>query len=212
MFLRRKELAIKLSSVPGFPRPKPRLEQYVTDPEVAALLATLVAARHGKVDVVLDLGCGTGMLSYALLEAGVAGYTVCLDLDHEALRVAIDFAAREGVSHRVDAVAADARKPPVRRAALVVTNPPFGMRSRRGRDLEFVRAGLQVADCVVSIHAWSDGLLAAVERKVGSKPRLLAVEQQRIPAFLEEHRRRVHRVKVAVLETCRGDAGGEEGE
>ncbi len=199
-----------LSGYPGFPAPKPRLEQYLTDPDVAALMA-LRAASAACPGTVCDLCSGTGLLIYAYALAGCLAYGVGVELDVEAVRVALTALRERGLGHLVDIVVGDARRAPIRSRGVdvVLSNPPFGIRSKRGMDLEILREALRIArKRTVTLHAWSEGLLVAIERKVGCKPRLAALEYNAIPAFLEEHRRRVHRVKVAVVE-C--GAGGEEG-
>ncbi|AEM38047.1 methyltransferase [Pyrolobus fumarii 1A] len=197
----RKHLAIILSRVPSFERAKVELEQYRTDPEVAATLVYSVLAREGSVDSIADFGCGTGMLTYGMLISGAAAYAVCIDIDYDAIRVAHEFVRNEMFGHAVDLVVADARCPPLREKSIevVVMNPPFGIRSRRGIDLEFLRAAIAVSNKVYSIHAWSDGLLRAIRAKLGCKAGVIDVLNHAIPAFLLEHRRRVHRVKVALV-------------
>ncbi len=206
--LNKRSVAMLLSRVPGFPKPKPRLEQYVTDSEVAAELVTRMSLLGLRRRVVADFGCGTGMLAYALALLNLASYIACIEIDPLAVRIARDFMRREGYDVLVDFVVSDALKPPLRSVNLVVMNPPFGIRSRRGLDIDFLKAGLSVADVIVSIHAWSDGLIGAVESKTGCKPVVLFEAWQRIPQFLEEHRRRIHRTRVVAIlvsrERCRG--------
>ena len=67
--MRLKHLEASLSCLQReFPDPKVELEQYPTSPELAACVVDAAANRGdigGEGQSVLDLGCGTGMLTVA---------------------------------------------------------------------------------------------------------------------------------------------------
>ncbi len=204
MRLNKRSIAIMLARVPRFSRPRLHLEQYVTDPDVAAELLTRLLLMGFQWRVVADFGCGTGMLSYALALGGLASYIVCMDIDVEALLKARDFISVENYDYIIDFVVSDALRPPIRHLDAVIMNPPFGIRSRRGLDIAFLKSALRVSRFVVSLHAWSDGLLDAIEAKTGCKPRVLFEAFQRIPQVFDMHRRRVHHTKVIAIVVNKG--------
>ena len=82
-----RQLEISLQKVSGFSNPNAALEQYVTPSDLAARFLH-DAYMHGDIEGmrVLDLGCGTGMLSVgaSLLGAEVTG----VDCDASALSAA----------------------------------------------------------------------------------------------------------------------------
>lgn len=91
--MRLKHLQSALSSVPNpqFIEPNVSLEQYATSPQ---LCSYIIQAAHENDDIglnrsVLDLGCGTGMLSIGCALVG-SSHIIMVDCDSEALRVAID--------------------------------------------------------------------------------------------------------------------------
>ena len=132
------------------------LEQYATSAELAAAIIT-----HIQDDVldkrVLDLGCGTGMLSCACALAG-ASIVVGVDCDEDALALARTNVAECDVDHVVDFVRCridDNAQLPLRNAFdTCVMNPPFGTR-KKGIDAAFVRAALSLCDVVYSLHKTS---------------------------------------------------------
>jgi ribosomal protein L11 methyltransferase len=69
-------------------------------PSTALVLAALVARLRGG-ESVLDVGCGSGVLSVAAAALGAASATA-LDIDPGALAVTRDNAARNGLSQRID--------------------------------------------------------------------------------------------------------------
>ena len=144
----------------AFVRPKAALEQYITSPALAAAWLAHASAARGDVCArtrVLDLGCGTGMLSCAAAIAGAACVTA-VDCDADALEQLSANVDALGVGHRVCALRArvglEPRLPHVRRGAfdVVLTNPPFGTKMR-GADTFFLCAARETgARIVYSLH------------------------------------------------------------
>jgi predicted RNA methylase len=132
------------------------LEQYATSAELGAAIIT-----HIQDDVldkrVLDLGCGTGMLSCACALAG-ASIVVGVDCDEDALALARTNVQECDVDHVVDFVRCridDNAQLPLRNAFdTCVMNPPFGTR-KKGIDAAFLRAALSLCDVVYSLHKTS---------------------------------------------------------
>jgi len=148
-------LAQRLAIVAGFEDPKVSLEQYRTPPELAAHLVH-TADLHGDVEdrVVVDLGCGTGMLA---LGAALRGPTqvVGLDVDPGALATALDNERKVASSSNVEWLRADATRAPLCPAepTTVVMNPPFGAQSgNEHADRAFLSTAADVADVSYSIH------------------------------------------------------------
>lgn len=119
-----KQLEMRLQKVQGFRSPVADLEQYMTPAPLAARLLH-EAALAGDISgmKVVDIGCGTGMLSIgaALLGATVIG----VDIDEVVLKTARKNAELFGVDiewirMRIDDTAACLT------ADTVVMNPPFG--------------------------------------------------------------------------------------
>ena len=83
----KKALAMLLSGLEGFIGPKVRVEQYATDPEIAAevLWQAYMKGDIGKVSV--DLGCGTGILGIGLLALG-SEKVYFIDLDQKVIDIA----------------------------------------------------------------------------------------------------------------------------
>ncbi|HJJ36100.1 MAG TPA: METTL5 family protein [Methanocorpusculum sp.] len=142
-----KNLEMALQKIQGFSHPDAALEQYLTPPDLAARFL-FDAYMHQDLDGlrVLDLGCGTGMLSIgaALLGAAVTG----IDCDPSALSVARGNAALFDVpvefsQMRLPAESIDAFD-------TVVMNPPFGAQNEHA-DRPFIETALAAAPVVWGI-------------------------------------------------------------
>jgi putative methylase len=146
--IRKKDLEIALAKVPVFRDPKAALEQYPTPASIAADML-FNAYSNGDVEgmKVMDLGCGTGVLSLGAWMLG-AGMVVGYDVDPDALETARECARSFGsdavfIESDVNGVA--------EKADTVVMNPPFGCQTRRA-DRDFLDKAMDSADCIYSVH------------------------------------------------------------
>lgn len=147
-----RQLEMTLQRLSGFTKPRASLEQYQTPAPLAARLlyhALMKGDLAGK--RVVDLGCGTGILSIGAALLGAASVTG-VDIDPNALEVARENAALPGAE--VTFIAADIREgcrdviggP----CDTVVMNPPFGAQKAHA-DRPFIDCALVLAPVVYSI-------------------------------------------------------------
>ena len=206
----KKELEIALETVWPHPSPTHEFEQY-TLPAYLASELLWAAYMNGDIEgkVVLDLGCGTGILAVGAALLG-ASAVLGVDIDTSALRIAARNAATLGVATRVAWVAA--RIPHFSaRADTVVENPPFGV-WRKGSDMIFLVTSMECADVVYSIHKSNEKTRRLVKKLASgagfavswiSKGRAL-----RLKPTMPFHRLREHRVAVDLYRlTRRADEG-----
>lgn len=92
----------------------------------------LASVRDVEGKRVLDVGTGTGVLSFLLLQRGAAS-VVATDCDARALACARDNAARLGLSERFSAVEADVFPADAGTFDLIVSNPPWLPEAPRNR-------------------------------------------------------------------------------
>ncbi|RNJ26450.1 METTL5 family protein [Halosegnis longus] len=150
----RSQLAQQLGVVAGFDTPRIDLEQYRTPPELAAHLVHVAALQDDIADrTVVDLGCGTGMLTLASALAG-ARLSVGVELDAAALATASENESRVGARSEVAWLRGDATRPPLSCSdATVVMNPPFGARDgNEHADRAFLAAARTLGSVSYSIH------------------------------------------------------------
>ncbi len=207
----RRDLELVLERLRDFTSPVESLEQYRTPGDVASLMIWEAYMRGDLArDLVVDLGCGTGVLAYGSLLLG-APSALCLDVDWSALAV-----ARENLSEfrgAYDLVAGDVRSLPLRPVGdrcSVVMNPPFGVK-RRGADVEFLRAAAAACSTVYSVHKHSPGFLKLVARlagELGCGVEVVAETTMTLRQTMRHHRRRVHRFRAVLIRLAR-NSGGE---
>ena len=149
----KKALAVLLSSLEGFIGPKVRVEQYSTDPEIAAevLWNVFMKGDIGKVSV--DLGCGPGMLGIGLLALG-AQKVYFVDFDKKVMDVAKANVAKIESECKV-AGETIFRLSDINdfneQVGLVVMNPPFGIKVRH-MDKVFLKKAFEIGKVVYSFH------------------------------------------------------------
>ena len=144
-----KNLEIRLQKVAGFEKPKVEFEQYMTPAPLAARFL-FDAFLHGDIEgmKVLDLGCGTGMLSVgaALLGGDVIGVdgdsSALLTAEKNAASQKLDITFRQEII-RSETAEADAYD-------TVIMNPPFGAQNEHA-DRPFIEAALISAPVVWGI-------------------------------------------------------------
>ncbi len=198
----KKDLEIILENVKRFSRPKLELEQYVTDSSIVAEIVWLSYMR-GEVSYskILDLGCGTGRFSVASALLG-AKLVICLDVDIDAIDDARRNIADIGVETMVDVVVADARYLPFREHTfdVVFQNPPFGIQSRRGMDIEFLKSAIRAGCRVYTIHKAEtvDYVIRRI-RELGREVSIIGKRVINIPLTYSHHRKRIHKVEVVLL-------------
>jgi predicted RNA methylase len=156
--MKQRKLEMELQQLRTFVEPKVQLEQYHTPANIAA---SFIHCVHGNGHVegleVVDLGCGTGMLSVGCLLMG-ASKIVAIDVDEvtSLLRVhhwpqphgtAQDALAimRENMASldaemtaRLEVRCADVLTVAELAADVVIMNPPFGTRAK-GVDMAFLK-------------------------------------------------------------------------
>lgn len=170
-----KELEYELSSVKPFAKPKLELEQYATDAHVAARMLYTAQTTFEDIEdkVILDLGCGCGMLSIAAIMMG-AKHVVGVDIDVDAQSQCRsnlelmeieegplvgdeqddEFEAKVELIN-VNVLDTDALDKALsgRHFETVILNPPFGTKDNAGIDMHFLEVALKYADkAVYSLH------------------------------------------------------------
>jgi putative methylase len=194
--MKKKDLEIELEKVPRFEDPDPFLEQYLTPASIAADVLFNAYANGDIKDLkIMDLGCGTGMLSFGswLLGAGsVAGY----DSSQKALDLAASHASliNAGISFILSDV-----KDIEEGADTVVMNPPFGCQNRRA-DRDFLKKAMDSAECVYSFHM-ADTLDFVKEyvKKNGREIVYNKIYKYDIPHTFTFHSKERHSVDIVVV-------------
>uniref|UniRef100_A0A182FB22 Methyltransferase-like protein 5 n=2 Tax=Anopheles albimanus TaxID=7167 RepID=A0A182FB22_ANOAL len=152
-----KTLEEYLQGVEDFDSPKVSLEQYITPPHIASQVLYAVQTKYGDLEgrTVLDLGCGTGMLSIGAAMLGAA-LVIGTEIDADAVKNFQDN-CDEFELYNVDCLQADVLQ--LRglwggtRFDTVLMNPPFGTKNNAGIDMHFLRTGLELArGAVYSLH------------------------------------------------------------
>jgi len=146
-------LGMILSRLKGFDTAKVRVEQYVTEPEIAAdvLWNMKMQGDIGKVSA--DLGAGTGILGLGIAVMS-KGRVYMVENDKDALKALRDNARKlesEGLIQGEWIVVEGDVKKFKEKCDVVVMNPPFGTKVRHA-DREFLVKAFEIADVVYSFH------------------------------------------------------------
>ena len=149
----KKALAVALSKLEGFREAKVSVEQYTTDPEIAAEILWNARMRGDLGKVSADLGCGTGILGIGLMLLGkVRVYMV--DSDSDALETAKRNLEKVKSEYEVPGEAVFVHQDVQnfgKKAELVVENPPFGVKKRHA-DRAFLKKAFETGNIVYSFH------------------------------------------------------------
>lgn len=184
---------------------KQELEQYPTPTSVASHMVWTIRMKNKMVNkTVIDMGCGSGVLSIASLFAG-ASRVLCLDIDEDILLHAKSLMDKyySELSYRVILIHGDVLDSLFNNIDTVVMNPPFGVvRRNRGLDIKFLESALLNARYVFSLHKYSDGLVEIVKNiTMWRRVEIIWFEilELEIPMLYPRHRKRVHRVKALFI-------------
>lgn len=199
-FLSKSELAIVLSKLKGFKRPKVGVEQYSMDSEIGASVlwnAALLGDIKQKVSV--DLGCGTGILGIGTLLLG-AKKVYFVDSDQEALKIAKENwqkvksespAMGEGIFLCQDIANFN------KKVDVVLENPPFGVKVRHA-DRVFLEKAFSLAPVIYSFHkSESKGFIEAFAKDNSFKITHCWKFKFPLKASMAFHKRRIYRIDVS---------------
>ena len=195
-------LAIVLSGLRGFYKPKVKQEQYLMDSEIGAstLWNTHLLGDIGKKRVA-DLGCGTGVLGIGALLLG-AKMVFFVDSDKKVLGIAKNNVSKvksEGYSlGEAKFMWLDIGDLKIK-ADVVIQNPPFGTKVKHN-DIFFLENALKIAPIVYSFHKSETN--AFLERFVAKKnAKITHIWGFKFPlkATFSFHRRQIHRINVSCL-------------
>uniref|UniRef100_A0A7S1SMY4 Methyltransferase small domain-containing protein n=1 Tax=Tetraselmis chuii TaxID=63592 RepID=A0A7S1SMY4_9CHLO len=199
-----KQLESMLQDVEPFEVPKIELEQYPTTAHLASHFLFEVENRFGELDgcSVLDLGCGTAMLSIGAVIMGAA-HVVAIDVDEDALTVAQRNVSQWEDDMPIDFVRSDVRQVAGQgrlRAETVLMNPPFGTR-RKGADVEFLEAAFQLSsNSIYSLHKTSTrSHIEKVARRLNAASAdVIAQLRYDLPASYKFHKEKSKDIEVDI--------------
>ncbi len=194
--MKKKELERALQRVTPHTRPRPDLEQYSTP---ATIAADMLYTAHTFGDVegreVVDLGCGSGILSIGAALLGAERVTG-IDVDPQAIDDARRNVEEAGV--KVEFLNTDIRDADLR-ADTVIMNPPFGAQ-RRNADRPFLETALRIAPRAYSLHnARTLGFLVGMIRAMDATIFFHKSYKFEIPHLFEFHDRKKKDIEVVLL-------------
>lgn len=142
----------------------------VPRPETEVLVDAVRAFAAGRALTVLDLGTGSGAIAVALARSEPALRILATDVSAEALAVARENAAANGVAGRIELLEGDLFDPVTEPVDIVAANLPY-LRADALHDLGGDRASLAFEPQLATI-AGADGL-DLIRRAAADLPRVL---------------------------------------
>lgn len=194
--LSRSRLAIELSTIKGFSEPKVRVEQYITDSEIAATVlwdAYMKGDIKGK--VIADLGCGTGILGIGAVMLG-ASKVYFVESESSAMEIAkknVENIESESLSEFFLGDVGDFNE----KVGTVIMNPPFGVKSEHS-DRKFLEKAFGISKVVYSFH--KSETKEFIERFAKAKNfEISQVVDFEFPlkASMRFHKKRIERINVS---------------
>ncbi len=155
----KKQLAIQLSRLSAFEIPKIQLEQYSTDPEIAATVlwdALMKGDIAGK--TVADFGCGTGIFGIGALLLG-AQHVYFIEKDQDAVEILKkNLAYINNDNYYTNYTILNISVGEFQESVdTVLQNPPFGTKQVHA-DKEFLEKAFNCAKTVYSFHKTATAL------------------------------------------------------
>ena len=156
-----KNIISELESLETFSSPKDYLEQYQTPPSVAGEMIHYISNNYDLNNYsIADLGCGTGILGISAALCGCKNVFL-FDIDEEALDIAKNNIEKLELEDNIQIIQMDVNQ--LRNCNklnkyfdLVITNPPFGIRSENGADIEFLKTASYICNnTIFSLHKFS---------------------------------------------------------
>ena len=156
-----KNIISELESLETFSSPKDYLEQYQTPPSVAGEMIHYISNNYNLNNYsIADLGCGTGILGISAALCGCKNVFL-FDIDEEALDIAKNNIEKLELEDNIQIIQMDVNQ--LRNCNklnkyfdLVITNPPFGIRSENGADIEFLKTASYICNnTIFSFHKFS---------------------------------------------------------
>ena len=158
MLIKRKELEIFLAQLEAKTSPNIQYEQYSTPPRVAANMLWFAAVENNDIfgKNILDLGCGSGILSLGAAFLGAKG-VIGIDIDFKSLTLAKKNSRQLNLSEKCEWICSNAETCLLKNIDTVIMNPPFGMRKEStSRDRTFLKAALASSNTVYSFSSYDD--------------------------------------------------------
>ena len=148
--MKQKELEIFLQKVASFDNPIPSLEQYQTPANIAAeMIFTAYYFEDISNRIVVDLGCGTGILSIGAAIMG-AKKVIGIDIDSRCIEIAKRFL--EDYSFKISFMVSNIEDISLK-SDTVIMNPPFGaQKGDINADRIFLEKGIETASVIYSLH------------------------------------------------------------
>ena len=199
--MKKKELAILLSKLKTFSKPKVKLEQYKTEAEIAAdmlWIAYMNEDIEGK--TIADLGCGTGIFGLGALLLG-AKKAYMIEIDEETLNLAEEnkklLEETLGKKLRVELIKEDIRNFK-KKADVVIQNPPFGVQKSH-TDKLFLLKAMEIAPKIYSFHKIeSEKFLKKFTEENGFKSKLIKEYDLPIEKIYFFHTKKIYKIKVGL--------------
>ena len=158
-----KNLISTLESLESFSNPKDYLEQYQTSPQISGEIFHYILNKfqdeisNMKIG---DLGCGNGILGISAALIGCKD-VVLFDIDEEIIDIAKQNVNNLELENNIQIILCDVNqiknwKCLYKKFDIIVTNPPFGIRSQNGADVEFLKCAVNLSSqFVYSLHKFS---------------------------------------------------------
>jgi putative methylase len=195
------KLAVVLSKLKGFDKPKVKEEQYMTDSEIAAdILWNAFMDGYIGDKTIADLGSGTGILGIGALLLG-AKKVFFVEHDPEVMAVSKEnyqnIVEKLGKQGEAVFVPSDVKKFKTK-VDVVIENPPFGTKGKHA-DRDFLVEAMNIAPVIYSIHKKTSKMfLEAFSADNSFYVSKYKDYDMPLKATMAFHKKRIQRIKVGM--------------
>ena len=202
-----KNLISELESIESFSYPKDFLEQYQTPPSIAGEIIHYISNNYPlENSTIADLGCGTGILGISAALSGCQNVFL-FDIDEDALNIAKNNVENLELEDKIHIIQADVNQlrdwnKLNKFFDLIITNPPFGIRSENGADVEFLKTASKICNnTIFSLHKFSTiNFLKKFYNKNGINDIKSFKIEYNLPKTYKFHKKNEKNIEVVCLE------------